>query len=228
MCITNPWLSISLDNLTKIAPCDQSEIEKLSPSDKEKIFLDLTPEPFIGDPQANVYLLNGNPGYSDTDNCFSCSALMTSIMKDVYSHKNISFIWNDFNHPLEIECPRTGRKIKHPGQEYWEKRLKDLTKALGRNPRLFELEFFPYHTKDFYKFMERPFLPSFEYTRYLVEKALEEDKTIFILRHKVEWEKSIKGLKDYPKKYTLKSPRRTYLTEGNMKDFAWSALIQNC
>ncbi len=225
MSTSNPWLFLKYKDPI-IAPCDQVNINNLSPSDRSNIFLDLYPEPFIGDPDAGVYLLNGNPGYSDQDNCFSCPSVMSSIMEDVYSHKNRSFFWNDVNQPIKAICPRTGRSIIHQGQVYWQKRLKELTEVLGRNPRLFELEFYPYHSKDFYGFMREP-LSSFEYTRSLVKEAMEKGKTIFILRHKAEWESAIPKLKSYPT-FTLISPRSTYLTKKNMCEEAWKALLQKC
>lgn len=225
MCEINPWLSLSLEDKRITASCDKIRIDRLSSSDLENLCLELYPEPFVGDPDANVYLLTGNPGFSDRDNCFFCLDILPTILKDVYSHKNKDFFWIDTKYKIEAECPRSKRKIVHPGQEYWQKRLKDLTRTIGRTPRLFELEFYPYHSKDFYGFMKEP-LPSFEYTRQLVKKAIQEKKTIFILRHKLEWLAAIPELKNHY--HTLKSPRNTYLTHGNLSQEAWSALINNC
>ena len=147
-------------------------------------------------------------------------------MENVYAHKNRSFFWNDKSNPIKATCPKTGRTIVHQGQIYWQKRLKELTEAIGHIPILFELEFYPYHSKDFYGFMKKT-LPSFEYTRSLVEEAMSKGKTIFILRHKAEWESAIKGLKSYPT-YALTNPRSTFLTENNMSAEAWKALLQKC
>lgn len=222
---SNPWLQLEFTDPV-VAPCDQAAINRLSPSDRDNVFLDLYPEPFIGDPDADVYLLNGNPGYSDQDNCFSCPSVMSSFMADVYSHKDRSFFWNDGNRPVRATCPKTGRSIVHQGQVYWQRRLKELTEAVGHNPRLFELEFFPYHSKDFYGFMKEP-LPSFDYTRSLVEDAMRKGKAIFILRHKAEWESAVPNLKTYHT-FSLISPRSTYLTKNNMCREAWNALLEKC
>ena len=218
----NPWLSLSKEDNRVIASCDKPVLDKLSFSNLTKLCLELHPEPFVGDPDAAVYLLTGNPGFSDQDNCFFCLDTLPTILTDVYSHKNKDFFWIDPKYKIEAECPRSKRTIVHPGQEYWQKRLRELTRVLGRTPRLFELEYYPYHSKDFYSFMMEP-LPSFEYTKQLVKKAIKEKKTIFILRHKKEWLAAIPELKN--NYHTLTSPRNTYMTSGNMSKEAWSDLI---
>ena len=222
MCDTNPWLSLSIEDNRIFASCDKPVIDTLPSDDFKKLCLELHPEPFVGDPQAEVYILTGNPGFSDRDNCFFFLDILPTILKDVYSHKNKDFFWVDPKYKIEAVCPRSKKTIVHPGQEYWQKRLRELTKLLGRTPKLFELEFYPYHSKDFYDFMRAP-LPSFEYTSQLVRKAITEGKTIFILRHKAEWLKAIPELETHY--YTLTSPRNTYLTHGNMSPEAWANLI---
>ena len=61
----NPWLNISLSDT--VADCDKSVINSLTTAVKSKIVLDTLPEPYHGDPEAKVYLLNGNPGHSEKD-----------------------------------------------------------------------------------------------------------------------------------------------------------------
>lgn len=64
----NPWLNISLSDT--VADCDKSVINSLTTAVKSKIVLDTLPEPYHGDPEAKVYLLNGNPGHSEKDLTF--------------------------------------------------------------------------------------------------------------------------------------------------------------
>lgn len=52
----NPWLNISLSDT--VADCDKSVINSLTTAVKSKIVLDTLPEPYHGDPEAKVYLLN--------------------------------------------------------------------------------------------------------------------------------------------------------------------------
>lgn len=59
----NPWLNISLSDT--VADCDKPKINSLTTAVKSKIVLDTLPEPYHGDPEAKVYLLNGNPGHSE-------------------------------------------------------------------------------------------------------------------------------------------------------------------
>ena len=225
MCTINPWLSLSIEEKRIIASCDRPNIDKLSSSDLANLCLELHPEPFVGDPDADVYLLTGNPGFSDRDNCFICHPTVPSILKEVYSHKNRDFFWIDPKYKIEAECPLSKRIITHPGQEYWQKRLRELTEKIGHTPRLFELEFYPYHSKDFYGFMKTP-LESFGYTKYLVKKAIEDKKTIIILRHKREWVKAVPELENHF--HTLNNPINTYLTPANMGPETWDDLINRC
>ena len=64
----NPWLNISLSDT--VADCDKSVINSLTTAVKSKIVLDTLPEPYHGNPDAKVYLLNGNPGHSEKDLTF--------------------------------------------------------------------------------------------------------------------------------------------------------------
>ena len=221
----NPWLSLT-SSVPYVASCDYSKINSLTSREKGKIYLDLYPEPYIGDPDADVYLLNGNPGYSDMDNCFSYPCFPMSVFSDVYSHKRRDFIWNDTSDPIQINCPRTGRTIVHPGHNYWQKHLKELTQYVGHNPRLFVLEFYPYHSKSFLTCMSKP-LPSFDYTRALVEDAIVKNKMIFLLRHQMDWMSAVPNLR-FHSICTLKNPQCTYLTPENMSSEVWQMLITRC
>ena len=148
-------------------------------------------------------------------------------MKEIYSHKNKDFLWNDPNNPIKATCPITKRKIIAQGQVYWQKRLKELSKAVNNyHLKLFNLEFYPYHSKTFLPFMQKP-LPSFEYTRDLVIDAMSKGKMIIILRLKDIWKSAIPELKEYTT-YSLNSHRSTYLTQKNLGDSAWKLLTQKC
>ena len=57
--LLNPWLGVSFK--TPVASVDISVISSLSQKKLSDMELRILPEPFHGDPDANVYLLNGNP-----------------------------------------------------------------------------------------------------------------------------------------------------------------------
>lgn len=224
--VPNPWLNLTIGN-PFVASCDFPVINSRLSRIAGRVHLDLYPEPFMGDPDAEVYLLNGNPGYSDTDNCFAYPSSAMSRMLDVYSHKNRDFLWNDSSSPVQTLCPKSGRTIIHPGHGYWQKRLNQLTQQLKHNPRLFVLELYPYHSEKFYSFMRKP-LPSFAYTKDLVNDAMTQNKIIIFLRHQKDWENVIPGLKAYPHVYTLNSGRNISLTPGNMPAAVWNGLLTKC
>ena len=83
----NPWTYISWCNT--IADCDkQSVVGHLVGFGKGKQSTqshnEMLPEPFIGDLNANVYLLNGNPGVTSIDLALTNDAAYEKFIQDRY------------------------------------------------------------------------------------------------------------------------------------------------
>ena len=222
----NPW-----NNLTKcsyhVAVCDKACILDVNNSihnTDDKFHLELWPEPFVGNPKAQVYLLNGNPGYTaGKDELFAKDIAFQSLVKNSIVH-NTTAGCDDFIYFNEIKC----NGEEHPGCEWWMKRTKQLRLALGRNPRLFNVEFCPYHSKNANNIPE--YLPSYEYTNHLVISAINDTKIIIAMLMVNRWIARIPQLKNYPNLYRLLNSRNVCLTSGNVVSItsSFGTLLNAC
>lgn len=101
--------------------------------------------------------------------------------------------------------------------------------TLGNDmPKLFVLEFFPYHSKNMFKF---PALPSDAYRNFLLNKAIEDKKLIVIMRAGSRWYDIKEGglgkkLKEYENKIVLQSPRNVSLSKKNLGEANWNKFIE--
>lgn len=194
--IENPWLNISWEN--RIAEIDEEYLAKFSCS--KKIQTNTLPEPYTGDIRSNVYCLNLNPG-----NACVCDNSEPQLKKDFeeYTQKTLRHelagnMWSQLEEDTD-------------GKKWWQQN----TKELCENPRMFVIEYFPYHTVKETYFSRK--LPSYEYSNQLIRQAMAENKYIVIMRHRKEWLQRISGLEEYERLAYLNNPRRPYLTKNNFK-----------
>lgn len=211
--IPNPWNHLTQCGYYHVAYCDKTEIleinDKIGAND-EKFRLELWPEPFLGNPDAQVYLLNGNPGFTEgKDEKFVYEPVFLKLVLNSMSHKSTQN-HDDFLYFNEL---KTGG-ITHPGYEWWMKHTKQLRQVLGRNPRLFNVEFCAYHSINANHIPE--YLPSYDYTDQLVINAMNENKIIIAMRMVNRWMARIPQLKNYPNLYRLLNNRNVCLTSGNI------------
>ena len=202
-----------------------------------KLRLNCLPEPYCGDPDANVYCLNMNPGEPDSlfDNTL-VNNLYFQRAKDNLQHKVSSAFWTEglvmsksiiYSAPILFEylLDKKTRPVYsiHEGAKWQREKTKELRVWLnGRNPNIFFLEYFPYHSKFGFDFPD--FLPSYEYRNALLEFAMNEEKIIIIMRKEKKWydiqDRTFgdigNRLKDYKKKIILKYGQGGWLTRNNM------------
>ena len=105
------------------------------------------------------------------------------------------------------------------GYTWWQQKTKWLRGWLQKNknrqdPRMFVIEYFPYHTPKGMKFPAA--LPSYAYSDQLIRQAMAADKYIIIMRHWNEWLKRIPWLATYGKLARLKNPQNPCLTANNI------------
>ena len=202
---------------------------------KAKLTFDCLPEPYSGNPDANVYCLNMNPGAPDL------SFDILPLTNDLYiqrafenlKHAVSSAFWREFlvkSHGVVKEDSTLFErliKIKssptysiHEGAKWQRQITKELRKEKGgTNPNIFFLEYFPYHSSSGFDFPK--ILPSYNYRNSLLEFAMNEEKIIIIMRHESEWY-NIKDrnigyrLKRYKKRVILKAKQGAWLTRNNM------------
>jgi len=170
------------------------------------------PEPYTGDINSPVYCLNMNPGEADglfiNDPIYWVLTLLTLDHTLPYSF----WINAPFNKYKLYDC-KTGMNRVHNGCNWQVQKLKDLYDN-GKPPKLFILEYFPYHSKDGFKFPS--WLPSYAYTNELIEKAMDKGKFIVIMRQRERWFKRIPRLEHYTPLAFLSNPQNATLSNGSV------------
>lgn len=202
-----------------------------------EITFDSLPEPYSGNPDAVVYCLNMNPGIPDpnfdttpiSDNLYTQGSLENlrhnvsdpfwteGLVKD--SQGNIINDNNLFQQLLN-DKKASNEYVIHEGARWQREKTKELREGLnGRNPNIFFLEYFPYHSSHGFDFPD--YLPSYEYRNALLEFAMNEEKIIIIMRKEKLWY----GISDnnigcrlmrYKKKLFIKYSQGGWLTRKNM------------
>ena len=213
----NPWLNVKPGDPIKMADGDDNTLVNFINNSIDKDLKDW-PEPYMGDRNANVYLLNANParnldlndGWEDPD--------YDTIMQNNLQHKPTAD-----KHPFvffnDIEVNTTVGKIPLGGCKWWQKRTAQLRKELELEPNFFVVEYFPYRTdnaKDIPDPQTLAKTKSYQYANQLIEDAMAAGKIIVIMRMKEKWLSRIPGLADYRKLYQLVNTRQAWITEGNI------------
>lgn len=256
--IINPWIEREVLNgnigskeaiiMAKIDEAWFNSLRNSSPDVFKDLQLNLFPEPYIGNPKAQIYLLNGNPGFHKEDEFFVGKKYFQDAIKDTLEHKYQNQNCGDF---LYLDNDLDNSFKNHPGYIWWTRHLKSLKKANNNKfPKVFNIEFFPYHSenldnlKKYFKSTIKtsasnwhPDWPSFEYTRFLVEEAIEDKNKIFVvMRLKEYWYQAIPKLKNYDNVIELTNPQSVYITKKNVRFFVevkarsksnWEKLINN-
>ena len=187
----NPWKNLELNSEGPyISSGDEASIEKLQTrlggKEEYKLHLELLPEPFIGDPNAPIYLLNLNPGYKEENK--SEMLIIQNDIIDNNKHKSMNYPFYYLNPDEE--------KAAIKGSEWWLSKLSQLKKEVGDQQKLskniFCIEYFPYHSMKYKDCKEIGKLPSQKYVRYLIEKAINneknnENKIFIIMRSLKKW-----------------------------------------
>lgn len=197
--IHNPWLRINWKNT--IASCDigSSWIKKHA----GQLQLSTLPEPFTGNPNSKVYCLNLNPGAKD--------AFFESFPAN--KKKLLGSTQRTLNHTMPDNMWFS--LYEHEGYCWWRRITKEIRTTLGRNPNMFVIEYFPYHSVKSISFPKK--LPSYAYSDQLIQNAMNEGKYILILRHKKEWFDRIHGLRIYNKLFYIINPQNPYITASNIR-----------
>ena len=263
--MNNPWLNISWNNT--IADCDRNcpvlrgkfkfgsvdYVNYINRNDVVKkksvglSFSDCLPEPFYGDIDSNVYLLNMNPGEPDYAFCDKNDkqGLYINYYKSMLNHQPqkpgllfdkdketivydpakynevIDGIFNNHQNKL-FKMDKDKFPLRPHAGDVWQREAwKSLRESLGgRDPRLFIIEYFPYHSTSGFSFPKEKELPSNVYRNYLIRKAMDSGKLIIIMRQERKWYDIKDGglgkdLEEYPNKVTLSCTGRIWLTTNN-------------
>lgn len=204
----NPWLNLSSEK-PFILPSDRELVFSFNEiaSQNYRIHEELLPEPFLGNPKSNIFLLNLNPGYSEEDPIFH---------RDLFffenSRKNLAhFIGPEYPffllNPLLSACP---------GHRWWKNKLKILIEKFGLKKvanGICCVEYFPYHSKKFKPL--KKILDSQKYGFNLVKEAISRHALIVIMRKEKGWLEAIPELKNYPY-FKLKNKLNPCISPNNL------------
>lgn len=237
----NPWTNICWRNT--IADYDKCSVFPFlvgcnHPNIEQQIHNELLPEPFLGDFRANVYLLNGNPKFTDKDYLFvgdkNFEKKIQHTLNQDLTGAIIPFIWLDKTTPVS-----KGRRNQHPGYRWWMDKMKNAiqymksTLRINRIPNICCIEYYPYISK---KMPSLPILLSDMYVDYYINDAIIQDKWIVVMFHYKEWLKRIPALRHYPKLLKCSSQRNVIISQRNLINVAaqrkintieWDQLIKS-
>ena len=198
----------------------------------ENFELKLLPEPYIGNREAPIYLLNLNPSVEDLL-CLPDPEEIKPLQARLKAHMICNYLFYKSKNEW-IKCDEYLKfKFYHLDPEYkyfqgfwwWYRKLKKLLEELQKDNKLydsfkiaanslFNVEYMPYHSKKYINIGCR--LPSQEFNFDLVETALKENKIIIIMKGKKQWTQAITGLESHSKLYTLNSPQNSVISEKNL------------
>ena len=188
--------------------------------------LQLYPEPFAGNPDAPVYILNGNPGIGGADRFMMLRNGWDSMILNSYNPTDASTMyWLDENWENKLFSPNDLADVLtyRAGFNWWlgnrdtsgwtygiASELKNSCQNLQE--KVFNVEYFPYHSRKL----------KMDLINYYIKKRAKDSNSIDRLNNLLESPVEIKEIKGTSRKLydhniiTLKNPQRTWLTAGNI------------
>jgi hypothetical protein len=214
----NPWKNISEETSKYIADCDKVVIKKLDL--ESKFDFSILPHPYMGDPvNAEIFLLNGNP---------NIGAPNKGIDHKIFTKEHKDIVLNNLEHKI-VDYPLYGINGAFKNYfvfKWWFKHLEPIIKKI-KNPqkvskKIFEAEYVPYFSDKFIPVT----VPSQKYTFDIIERAIDNNKVIIIMRGKNEWENAIQNLNNFCNKFVLHSAQNVIISSGNLDDGKFEEIIK--
>ena len=227
---SNPWSEMatkirnaletnSLSMGRFVLPMDEriiSEFEADHKGDETELRLNLPPQPFIGNPEAKIWIVQFNPGYSSIIDDYDYLGIDNLPGNDYHKNRNVhsclrerlGLVCRQYNfeqsefYPLNAMFHTFGSGFRDGrGTFLWYETtlFNNADSFFGfidvesrhrfASENIFVLEFFPYHSKSFGGMNFFPFLPSFEFWRSLMQYAFTHEKIVAC--HGLEASKSL-------------------------------------
>ena len=178
--------------------------------------LEMLPDPYLGSPEtAEVYLLSLNAGFEEGNKLMENQYYLEEKKLSLTFENRYKFL------ALDPKLNDTGG-YKWGGYKWWYPRLREILELFNKEGFSDEqvssmfmcIEFFPYASEKFKR--PRRLVHSQKYSFWLVRKAIENKKTIVVMRGKKLWLKNVCELNDY-RFIELKSWQNVYLSKNNIK-----------
>lgn len=213
----NPWIELPESGPFALTNDHLRIVEFNQLADEaHKIHLEILPEPFIGNPAANVLLLNLNPGYN---------------LRDLHFHTNDEHFMQSLRKNLQHEdqeypfYPLDPRNFDSPASRYWRRRLRPLIEECGLMKvanGVLCVEFFPYHSRKYKRVGS--ILASQHYSFHLVREAIKRKAAIVLMRAEKRWLKNVPEL-DGHRILRIRSWQNPTVSRKNLPD-GFDALVR--
>lgn len=206
--MNNPWKKLA-HKPPFILGSDRDYIDPISikrNGTQYEVRKDLLPEPYIGNKDSEIVLLNLNPGFSDCNVIEHEDPYFRSVLR-----KNL------LHGPLEYPFYYLDPKLIHlRGSAWWRTKLKEplmIVDGKALASRIFCIEYFPYHSKRYQKLPHS--LESQKYSIELVKRATKKKNLIIVMRALARWCEIVPELKDYKNRFELNSPQNVAISRKN-------------
>ncbi|MDR1963522.1 MAG: hypothetical protein LBQ50_07065 [Planctomycetaceae bacterium] len=194
--------------------------QNLSP--EHRFHLELLPEPYYGNPDAPIILLNANPGYSPCDEKDESQPEFKQALNSLYEKQRLNLLHEKQDYPFCLVNPAFSNTS---GGDYWRRHLKELIQKFGDMTvaeSVFLIEYYPYHSICAGKM---PPIPSQQYSFDLLQKAIKRNATIIIIRKEKEWRKAVPELnEEYKNVWKVNNPRAGTVSIRNLPVDAWQRI----
>jgi|APSaa5957512622_1039677.scaffolds.fasta_scaffold70778_1 hypothetical protein len=204
----NPWEKLP-QTQPYLLESDKDQIlafnEKVKPI--VKIQHHVLPEPYIGNPEAPVILLNLNPGYADEDIEYYKNEFVFHLWKKNLVHASMEY-------PFYILHPEFDQDLG--GTKWWRQKLREMIESCGLKKvanNICCIEYFPYHSVR-YKPL-KSLLASQEYNFEMVRKAIRNQAIIVMMRSEKNWLSAVPELENYDHLYRLNSKQNVAVSRNN-------------
>ena len=219
----NPWQDFDRFGSSAIHSMDEAVVAKFNASlekrkngDVYSLSVSREPQPYFGDPGAPVLLLYANPVINPERDHEEVTEEYSLLLDKARKHEDIG---QNF---LYLNSAYQGRF----GYEWWQATLKNVIEDVGLaaiHQNVFSVELFAYASLKFEAPRER--IPTQEYTRWLVKRAMGNHAAIMLGRAKSEWLQLIPELQDYKYLFQLKNPQQKRISPGNTLPGVYEHLI---
>lgn len=208
----NPWVNLP-ETPPFIALCDRESIQSYNQNadDEHRIHTEFMPEPFIGNPNAPVFILYRNPAFHKEHITILHNQDYLRLSRANLRHEHRGYPFYHLDPSLRDS----------PGYNWYRGKFKALIRDVGEEivaHSIFVVEYFPYFTESEPGHLLS--IPSQAYSFSLVEKAMRRRAVIIQAVGKNLWQNTaaIPGLATYPHSYELNSSRMPAISERNCPD----------
>lgn len=206
----NPWRKLP-ETAPFVLACDQQRIcgFNMTAKKEHQIHVEVLPEPYTGNLEASILLLNLNPGFYDRNQHF-----LTGNEYFVKTSR-ANLVHGQLEYPFYLFDPDNADS---PGYYWWSRKLKPLIQAFGLKKianEVCNIEYFPYHSQNFGANIS---IPSQAYSFHLVQEAMKRNALVIQMRSRRVWQNAIPELSDYRHYYVLKNPQNPVVSENNCPD----------